>query len=81
MALDTLGSLFGSPQQKEQTQYYAAPEQAVVLSPFAVNASSDTGYAATSTLAGTRVGTFNRSMGFSGKRGAWPSGSAYRITC
>ncbi|PAW63361.1 MAG: hypothetical protein B9S34_14440 [Opitutia bacterium Tous-C1TDCM] len=33
----------------------AAPTtEAVVLSPFAVNADSDTGYAATSTLGGTR---------------------------
>jgi hypothetical protein len=30
-------------------------EEAIVLSPFAVNASSDTGYAATSTLGGTRL--------------------------
>lgn len=33
----------------------AAKEDAVVLSPFSVNASSDTGYAATSTLGGTRL--------------------------
>ena len=33
----------------------AKAEEAIVLSPFAVNASSDTGYAATSTLGGTRL--------------------------
>ena len=32
-----------------------AQEDALILSPFAVNASSDTGYAATSTLGGTRL--------------------------
>jgi hypothetical protein len=33
----------------------ASKDEAIVLSPFAVNASSDTGYAATSTLGGTRL--------------------------
>lgn len=33
----------------------ATAEEAIVLSPFSVNASSDTGYAATSTLGGTRL--------------------------
>jgi outer membrane receptor for ferric coprogen and ferric-rhodotorulic acid len=33
----------------------AAVEEAIVLSPFAINATTDTGYAATSTLGGTRL--------------------------
>ncbi|MCX6934199.1 MAG: hypothetical protein NTZ29_16195, partial [Verrucomicrobia bacterium] len=33
----------------------AAVDEAIVLSPFAINATTDTGYAATSTLGGTRL--------------------------
>ena len=41
----------------QPTKPAANKDEAVVLSPFEVNAASDTGYSATSTLAGTRLRT------------------------
>ncbi|MGH7944832.1 MAG: TonB-dependent receptor plug domain-containing protein, partial [Opitutaceae bacterium] len=41
------------------------PEEVIVLSPFVVNTEKDTGYAATNTLAGTRLNTELRDIGSS----------------
>ncbi len=41
----------------------AAPEEAIVLSPFTVTSDKDTGYAATNTLAGTRLNTPVKDLG------------------
>ncbi len=45
------------PPAAETTAASSPDERAIVLSPFEVNASSDTGYAATETLAGSRLKT------------------------
>jgi len=57
-------SLSGHAQTtKEKVDPAAKPEETVVLSPFVVNAEDSTGYAATSTLAGTRLKTNLRDLG------------------
>ena len=51
--------------QNRETAAAAASEETVVLSPFVVNAEQDTGYQATSTLAGTRLNTPVKELGAS----------------
>ena len=50
-------ALFSAPALDAQTGTKSSKEEAVVLSPFEVNAEKDTGYRASSTLAGTRLCT------------------------
>ena len=50
-------ALFAAPTLPAQTGAKPPTEEAVVLSPFEVNAGADNGYSATSTLARTRLRT------------------------
>ncbi len=55
--------LLAGPPGAAVAQTVTDEEETVILSPFTVDASEDTGYAATSTLAGTRIRTDLRDVG------------------
>ena len=57
------GWLIAGPALEAQTASTLPKDEAVVLSPFTVNAERDTGYQATSTLAGTRLNTPVKDLG------------------
>jgi outer membrane receptor for ferric coprogen and ferric-rhodotorulic acid len=64
LRLTPLIALLGAPAAIAQTTTAPRPE-AIVLTPFEVSSASDNGYAATETLAGTRLRTNLRDIGAS----------------
>ena len=61
----TAPSLLGQAACADARPPSAAPEEVVALSPFIVTSDKDTGYAATNTLAGTRLNTPVKDLGAS----------------